>query len=332
MGKINRRTFCGVTLGAGVLAGVSGLNAAPAISNYAGPDADAGSPDSPQIIDTNVSLGQWPFRHLKYEGPKALGDKLRKHRIRQAWAGSFEGLFHKNLDAVNAALAADCKSYGGNFFQPFGTVNIAWHDWQEDLRRCHEVYKMKGIRIFPSYQTFDLTHEDFPKLMSEIAKRGLVLQVVGDMEDSRNHHPIVLARDFSYAPLIPLLKQNPGAKVQLLYWNHRVSAKLMDDLVDNTKVLFDTARIESAGGIDALLDGNKNQKTRVFSFGGMERTLSEIPWGRSSKPVPAERLAFGSHAPFFPVEANLLKLFESDLTLEQSKAIMESNAGKLVTT
>ncbi len=332
MGKINRRTFCGVTLGAGVLAGVPGLSAASAVSNAGSPDTGSPDADAPHIIDTNVSLGQWPFRHLKYEGAKALGDKLRKHRVRQAWAGSFESLFHKNLDAVNAALVRDCKSYGGDFFQPFGTVNIAWHDWQEDLRRCHEVYKMKGIRIFPSYQTFDLTHEDFPKLLNETAKRGLILQIVGEMEDSRNRHPIVMTRSFSYAPLIPLLKQNPGAKVQLLYWNERISAKLMDDFVDNTKVLFDTARIESAGGIDALLDGNKNQKTRVFSFGGMERTLSEIPWGRNSKPVPAERLAFGSHAPFFPVEASLLKLFESDLTLEQTKAIMESNAGKLFTT
>src|ERR1051325_7891142 len=65
-----------------------------------------GRADSPpEIIDTNVHLFDWPFRRLKYAETKALVAKLRRHRIRQAWAGSFEGLLHKNLDGVNARLA-----------------------------------------------------------------------------------------------------------------------------------------------------------------------------------------------------------------------------------
>ena len=47
---------------------------------------------------------------------------------------------------------------------PFGTVNLAWPDWEEDLRRCHEVYRMPGIRLYPTYQTFDLNHIEFPRL------------------------------------------------------------------------------------------------------------------------------------------------------------------------
>ncbi len=325
MAKINRRDFCTAAIGSAFVAGSGRLSASPLPAT---PDNEAQK--APFIIDTNVSLGQWPFRHLKYQGAGALGDKLKKHRIKQAWAGSFDALFHKNIDAVNAALAKECAAYGRNFFLPFGTVNLAWPDWEEDLRRCHEVYKMKGIRIYPSYQTFDLTHPDFGKFFEQVAKRKLVLQVVGDMDDSRNHHPIVLARDFSYAPLTELVAKTPEARVQLLYWNHRVSAKQMDLFVGTPNIVFDTARIETAGGIDAMLDGNQHHKDRVFTFGGIERTLSEIPWGRNSKPVPAERILFGSHAPYFPVEASLFKLFESDLTLEQSKSIMEGNAAGLL--
>lgn len=322
MEKLNRRDFCSVALGTTLLSALPGR---------AADLNDQSQTENPYIVDTNVSLGQWPFRHLKYEGTKTLGDKLKKHRIRQAWAGHFDALFHKNIDAVNATLTKECSSYPGNFFLPFGTVNLAWPDWQEDLRRCHEVYKMKGVRIYPSYQTFDLTHPDFPLLLSEIAKRKMILQIVGDMEDSRNHHPTLLTRNFSYTPLIHLLKNVKDARVHLLYWNHRISARQMDDLVDNTNVLLDISRVETNGGVEAMLEGNANQRDRVFTFGGMERTVSEIPWGRNSKPVPAERVTFGSHAPFFPVEANLLKLFESELTLEQSKAIMEANATRLLT-
>jgi predicted TIM-barrel fold metal-dependent hydrolase len=324
MDKLNRRKFCSAALGTAVLGSLAKVVAQP--TN----EAAISAAEAPYIIDTNVTLGQWPFRSLKYAGAKALGSKLKKHRIKQAWAGSFDALFHKDIDAVNAALSRECAQSGDSFFLPFGTVNLAWPEWMEDLRRCHEVYKMKGVRIYPSYQTFDLSHPDFPKLVHEVSKRNLILQIVGDMDDSRNHHPLVLTRNFSYMPLKDVLKNEKKAKVHLLYWNHRISAKQMDDLVDNTQVLFDIARVETNGGIEAMLEGNTNKKDRVFTFGGLERTVSEIPWGRNSKPVPADRVTFGSHAPYFPVEANLLKLFESDLSLEQTRSIMETNASRLL--
>ena len=69
---------------------------------------------TPDIIDTNVHLFDWPFRKLKYARTKALVAKLRKHRITQAWAGSYEGLLHKNLDGVNARLAEECQANGAN--------------------------------------------------------------------------------------------------------------------------------------------------------------------------------------------------------------------------
>src|SRR6516162_10792113 len=63
------------------------------------PDSSADSP--PDIIDTNVHLFDWPFRKLKYARTEALVAKLRKHRITQAWAGSFEAVLNKQLDGTN---------------------------------------------------------------------------------------------------------------------------------------------------------------------------------------------------------------------------------------
>lgn len=324
MKKINRRAFCTTALGTALVSQVVTLNATPASANL--------QPEAPSIIDTNVSLGQWPFRHLKYEGAIRLGAKLKKHRIKQAWAGHYDALFHKNIDAVNEALVEECNRFDNGFFLPFGTVNLAWPDWEETLKRCHENLKMKGIRIFPSYQTFDLTHPDFPRFLQEIQKRKMILQIAGDMEDSRNHHPIVIPRDFSFAPLLDFATKFPDAKIHLVYWNHRINGKTLDDLMANTRVKLDTTRVETAGGVEALLEGNAKQRDRVFMFGGMERTVTDIPWSRNAKPVPQDRLTFGSHAPFFPVEANLLKLFESDLNIDQTRSIMETNAQNLLTT
>lgn len=308
MKKVNRRTFFSTSLLAA--AAISLPIPIPAKSKPLPFNTYSSEADGTGIIDTNVNLFRWPFRHLKYEETPGLVAKLRKHRIYQAWAGNFEALFYKDIAGVNSRLAEECKRNGEGMLIPFGTVNLAWPDWNEDLRLCHEVHGMTGIRIYPSYQTFDLTHPDFPLFIQEITKRGLILQIVGDMEDSRNHHPIVFTRDVKMDPLVDILKKEPKAKVQLLYWNHRVNIPLMERLVKETSVQFDTARIETSGGLGRLIEGR--------------------PWGGSAHPVPVERLLFGSHAPFFPVEANILKLMESPLSVDEANAIMDGNAKKLI--
>lgn len=259
----------------------------------------------PGIIDTNVNLLEFPFRRLKYGETKALVSKLRHHRITQAWTGSFEALLHKDIDGVNTRLTEECRANGKDMLLPFGTVNIAWPDWEEDLRRCHEVYKMPGIRIYPIYQTFGLDHPEFLKLVQKTADRGMILQIVGDVEDIRHIHPIVNVRGISFEPLIDVMKKIPKAKVQLLYWNNRIGANLQK-LVQETNVVFDISRIEGNGALGRLIEGN--------------------PWSGADIPVPVDRFLFGSHAPYFPVETNILKLFESPLTIEQMQAIMNGNA------
>lgn len=308
MKKVNRRTF--VTSSLGVAAA---LSIPSGVTGKTKDDYDNGNPaaeDAPSIIDTNVNLLDWPFRKLKYGKTADLVGKLRKHRITQAWAGSFEALLHKDINGVNVRLAEACKKDGDGLLLPFGTVNLAWPDWQEDLRRCHEVHHMPGIRIYPIYQTFGPDHADFAALVKQVTDYGMILQIVGDMEDSRHHHPIVEVRDVNMEPLIDIVKQVPKAKVQLLYWNHRVSGKLLDRFVKETRVQFDTSRVEGAGEVGRLIEGK--------------------PWYGNGISVPADRFVFGSHAPYFPVETSIIKLFEAPLTREQIASIMNGNARRFL--
>jgi predicted TIM-barrel fold metal-dependent hydrolase len=260
------------------------------------------------IIDTNVNLFDWPFRALKYRHTKALVAKLKRHRIIEAWAGTFEALLSKDIDGVNTRLAAECREHGPGFLIPFGSVNLAWPDWEEDVRRCHEVHRMPGLRIYPGYQPFDLDHPGMESLVKMADERGLILQVVFGMEDPRVHHPIINVGPVTFAPLLKVIKSAPNAKIQLLHFSGSSPGDDLSQFMTNPNTVMDISRLEGNGAI-----------------GRMIGSIQGLPSARA-----VERLAFGSHAPYFPVETALLKLMESPLDAQQLEAIMQRNARRLL--
>jgi predicted TIM-barrel fold metal-dependent hydrolase len=269
----------------------------------------SGSSKSPGIIDTNVNLFDWPFRALKYRDTRALVAKLKKHRVIEAWAGSFEALLSKDMNGVNARLAAECLKHGPGFLIPFGSINLAWPDWQEDVRRCHEVHKMPGVRIYPGYQPFDLDHPGMESLVKMTSERGLILQVVFGMDDPRVHHPIITVGPVTFGPLLQAVKRTPNAKVELLHFSGSSQGQDLLDFMREPDTFMDISRLEGNGAV-----------------GRMIGSITGLPSAR----VPIDRIVFGSHAPYFPLETAILKLVESPLDVQQLQAIMQGNSRRLL--
>src|SRR4051794_31311406 len=140
-------------------------------------------PDKNKMIDTNFSIGHWPFRTLPGEDPAAVTKQLRQSGITQAWTGHLDGLFQRDVAAVNLRLAETCRHVEAGLLIPFGAVNPTLPDWEEDLRRCHETFHMPGIRLHPNYHGYTLDGPRFARLLELSAARGLVVQLVACLDD-----------------------------------------------------------------------------------------------------------------------------------------------------
>lgn len=303
---MNRRRFLQQTMGTAAV--LTAATRAQPQSNSAGRPAPTSADEAPALIDTNVHLFDWPFRRLKYSRTADLVAKLKRHRVREAWAGSFEALLTKDVSGVNARLAEECRSHPG-FLVPIGTVNPAWPDWEDDLRRCHEIHRMPGIRLYPRYHGFPLNDPETIRLIRLATERGMLVQIALELEDPRVHHPVIQLPPLDVGSIAQGLKAVPAARVQLLDCTFNFQLPLVQPLLDLGHVTFDFSSFESVGILDRLL----NEKS------GGRRT-----------PIAPERLLFGSHAPYFPVEAALLRLFESPLTRSQLEPLMAGNARRLL--
>lgn len=266
--------------------------------------------DNP-FTDTNAYLFCYPFRNLKYGATEALLKKVNQHQAGQVWVSSFESLFHKNIDHVNTRLVRECREKGDGMLVPFGTVNPAFPDWEEDLRRCHEEHEMPGLRLYPGYHGYTLEEDKFTRLLSSATELGMMIQIVIAMEDERMMHPLVDVPAVEVSPLPGLLNQVPDARVQLIHPFRHIRGDSLRLMIEETNVTFDISNLDFAGALELIMKGDH-----------------AYVQGTS---IPAERLMFGSHMPYFPLENVLFKFMESRLTEEDAQLIMKNNAERLLT-
>jgi predicted TIM-barrel fold metal-dependent hydrolase len=288
MSTMDRRTLLSAAFAGVVL---------PKVARSAGADGATGL----AIVDTQVSLFHWPFRRLPHDEPEQLVRKLKSLGVREAWAGSFEGLLHRDLAAVNGRLAEACAEHGPGFLRAMGCVNPLLPDWELDLRRCAEVHRMRGIRLHPNYHGYTLAHPAFERLLARAGEAGLIVQLAVSMEDTRTQHPLTQVADVDLKPLADLLRRQARTKVMLL--NHRPVPAITAPLAALPNVFFDLARTEATDGV-----------AKLVALAGREKVM------------------FGSHAPFLIPEAALIRVEEgvlAGLGEADIAAVLGENAARL---
>ncbi len=253
------------------------------------------------IIDVNVSLSRWPFRRLPGDETPELVARLRALGVEQAWAASFDAILHKDIGGVNARLAAECRAHGQNFLVPLGAVNPKLPDWQEDLRRCAEDYRMPGIRLHPNYHGYDLLDPAFRELIHSAAARKLLVEIAVCMEDERTQHPLLRVPPVDCSPLPEALKLEPALRLVLVNCLPALRDNQLQVVLAAGEAYCDIAMVEGIEGIAKLVER-----------------------------VSPGKVLFGSNFPLFYFESALLKIQESGLPENQKKALMSANAERLL--
>jgi predicted TIM-barrel fold metal-dependent hydrolase len=284
--NINRRELLGIAAGTAALLAASTVR------------AEESTTKSLAVVDTNVSLFHWPFRRLPLDETAVLVKKFRALGITKAWAGSFEGLFHRDLAGVNRRLSEECKRHPE--LVPFGSININLPDWEHDFKQCLETHNMPGVRLHPNYHGYALDDSRFAGLLELAAKAGCLVQIAVALEDVRTQPEKLVVPDVDLSPLADAMSRVPKANVQLL--NYRPQPAMMPKLAAVPNLHFDVARVEGTDGVPKLVE-------------------------LASK----ERVLFGSHAPFLIPEAAMIRVHESSLLDEPAlRAVFSDNALALV--
>ena len=264
------------------------------------------------MIDTNVYLRPCPIRRLPLEtlgeSPESVtrfAAAAARHSM-ASWAGSFEALLQRDFDGINDRLAAmvAADKTASRQFQLFGAINPKIAGWRETLRRIDQLHRMRGIRLHPNYHGYTLDDPDFIALLDAASQKDLIIQIALRMEDARTQHPAVAVTDVDPKPLLELLPQMTGLRLQLLNAMRSLSDSLLLARLSDLGVHFDTAMLEGMSGI-----------ARIVEL------------------VPEIKLCHGSYAPFFYPEAASLKFVESapELDSRTLAAIGSHHAENLLT-
>lgn len=249
------------------------------------------------MIDVNCNIGAWPFRHLRLSSVQQLRDTMQTLGFTQLWVGHLDSLMHRDIHTVNERLAETTRAEHDEFFLPFGAVNPLLPDWEEDLRRVAEDYRMAGIRLHPGYHGYLLDDPRVNALMTIAMEKQLAVQIIVSMEDERTQHPLHRIPSVPIDPVKPLMESHPELRLMILNAFRSVTPAQAAQVTSETSVVFDTAMLEGIEGLARLVE--------LF---------------------PIERLSLGTHSPLFYPDAAILKLTESGLPESVIGKISHDNA------
>ena len=247
-------------------------------------------------FDIHTALGHWPFRQVPNQSAPELRRVLEDAGIGGAAVANTHGLFYKNCHDANLELAEWLAPHP-DFFTGVATLNPLYAAWDRDLRACTEDLGLRALRLVPQYHEYDLGCNEAVALAQLATQLDLPLLIPHRLVDVRQHHWMDTERTIGMDEIAALCQSVPEARI--IITEAQYSSGLLDD-----------------GG--------------AWRHHGLYLESSRLDLGALPQSVAAERVVFGTGAPFKHVNPALLKLDTADLTPETLQRIAGANGRSLL--
>jgi len=229
------------------------------------------------LIDCNAYVGHWPFSQRHHNTCGSLLERMNRFGVNMACISNLNGVFYKNTQAANEELHEQLGS--DTTFQkrfiPFAVINPIYNGWKSDLETCHSEMRMKGIRLFPQYHGYELTHPSCVELVKMARDRDLPVALSLRMVDSRPSSwlDLEIKKEWNLKDIVPIIKEVPDAKYLVV--NIANGVLLSDEettLFKKTRMLMDT----SGRAITSLAELLQIFGTDKFAFGSHSPILDAL--------------------------------------------------------
>ena len=259
------------------------------------------------IIDFFAGIGDWSFRKLKHRTADKMVDLLKKEGIDKAVIYSIYSILAKDCMEGNLEISEAASQYP-EIIIPYAVINPAFPGWKRDFETCFDGMGFKGLRLFPTYHGYDFEDSCFSEIMAATEKKKIPVVLSVRIEDERQHHWLMKVPPLNIKSVAKVISDFP--KIPFIISGASYSELLNEKeiLLQNNNWFFDIARMQGR---------NDNQ-------GAVEVVV------RAINDFGAERMLFGSNAPFQYVKSSLLKVQNASICEKEKLLILSENARKLL--
>lgn len=258
------------------------------------------------LVDVNAYVGHWPFLQLQYNNCEGLLSRMNRFGVDVSVISNINGIFYKNTQSANNELHDELRSQKkfADRFVPFAVINPNYAGWRDDLETCTARFGMKGVRLYPQYHDYDLSHPECVELLKRVRDKGLPVALSLRMVDYRQRSWMDVEKEWALKDVTPAIRQVSDGNYIIVNVANGIGLSPEDNaLIQKANVLFDTSgrAIGNPAGV-------------IARFG-------------------KEKFAFGTHAPVLDYLTGLLRIEsmrDTEADAETKELLRSGNAKRFL--
>ena len=163
------------------------------------------------IIDTNVFIGPYPFRHLPHPDPEVLIRVIEREGVQRAWVGHLPSAFYRDPYSGNDILYAALESHA-EVLRPAPAIHPGWPGWERYLREALR-RGAAAIRAYPPQCSMGPHDPAMLDLARACGEQRIPLVLTTRFEDPRQRHRLDSAGDLSGAAIRAIARADERVRV-----------------------------------------------------------------------------------------------------------------------